>query len=193
MSLSTEDVSTETNEQAAAEAAEATAPAELTTQSAEAKTRAPEPVKKSCSPGLTTWMRRNQVSIAFTSYQSGRLYLLGSDATGKLSFHERIYQRAMGVAQLEIAARLIDIETPQEFFGKIHLHAPVLLLDERADAEGPGLQRGVERPVELHPHDAVDQQQGRAEEERQGEQELAGELPAQRLHAGERSPTGSST
>jgi uncharacterized protein (TIGR03032 family) len=42
-------------------------------------------------------MRRNQVSIAFTSYQSGRLYLLGSDPTGRLSFHERIYQRAMGI------------------------------------------------------------------------------------------------
>ena len=42
-------------------------------------------------------MRRNQVSIAFTSYQSGRLYLLGSDPNGRLSFHERIYQRAMGI------------------------------------------------------------------------------------------------
>jgi uncharacterized protein (TIGR03032 family) len=57
----------------------------------------PEPVKKSCSPGLTSWMARNRVSIAFTSYQSGRLYLLGSDQKGRLSFHERIYQRAMGI------------------------------------------------------------------------------------------------
>ena len=58
---------------------------------------APEPVKKTCSPGLTGWMRRNRVSVAFTSYQSGRLYLLGSDPKGRLSFHERIYQRAMGI------------------------------------------------------------------------------------------------
>ena len=42
-------------------------------------------------------MSRNRVSIAFTSYQSGRLYLLGSDQKGRLSFHERIYQRAMGI------------------------------------------------------------------------------------------------
>lgn len=61
------------------------------------KSRPPEPVRKSCSPRLTAWTRRNQVSIVFTSYQSGRRYLLGSDATGRLSFHERIYQRAMGV------------------------------------------------------------------------------------------------
>lgn len=56
-----------------------------------------EPVKKSCSPGITVWMNRNRVSLAFTSYQSGRLYLLGSDQKGRLSFHERIYQRAMGI------------------------------------------------------------------------------------------------
>jgi uncharacterized protein (TIGR03032 family) len=62
-----------------------------------AGTKQPEPVKKTCSPGLTAWMTRNRVSIAFTSYQSGRLYLLGSDPKGRLSFHERIYQRAMGI------------------------------------------------------------------------------------------------
>lgn len=56
-----------------------------------------EPVKKSCSPGLTGWMDRNRLSIAFTSYQSGRLYLIGSDQKHRLSFHERLYQRAMGV------------------------------------------------------------------------------------------------
>ena len=77
---------------AAATAATTDAPAEST----DGKTP-PEPVKKSCTPGLTTWMRRNRVSIAFTSYQSGRLYLLGADPKGRLSFHERIYQRAMGI------------------------------------------------------------------------------------------------
>lgn len=57
----------------------------------------PEPLKKTCSPGITKWMTKNRVSIAFTSYQSGRLYLLGSDPKGRLSFHERLYQRAMGI------------------------------------------------------------------------------------------------
>jgi uncharacterized protein (TIGR03032 family) len=84
-----------------AEAEAATAPAEEAPEKEEAgkpeARKPPEPVKKSCSPGLTAWMRRNQVSIAFTSYQSGRMYLLGSDPTGRLSFHERIYQRAMGI------------------------------------------------------------------------------------------------
>jgi len=76
------------------EAAAAAAPAPAENAPAP---KPPEPVKKSCSAGLTAWMRRQQLSIAFTSYQSGRLYLLGSDPKGRLSFHERIYQRAMGV------------------------------------------------------------------------------------------------
>ena len=73
---STDETTTESTEAAATEAAAAAAPAEPA-ENAEAK-KAPEPVRKSCSPGLTAWMRRNQVSIAFTSYQSGRLYLLGT-------------------------------------------------------------------------------------------------------------------
>jgi uncharacterized protein (TIGR03032 family) len=94
--MSNEESKTQNAAQAEADAAAAAAPAEAPAEGAEAR-KQPEPVKKSCSPGLTAWMRRNQVSIAFTSYQSGRLYLLGSDPTGRLSFHERIYQRAMGV------------------------------------------------------------------------------------------------
>jgi uncharacterized protein (TIGR03032 family) len=79
-----------------ADASPTAAPAEAAAGQA-ADSKQMEPVKKSCSAGLTTWMRRHQLSIAFTSYQSGRLYLLGSDPQGRLSFHERIYQRAMGV------------------------------------------------------------------------------------------------
>ena len=101
MNRSSDETNTQSAERAAAEVAVAAAPAEPTSEdtcgNTGAKRPPPEPVKKSCSPGLTAWMRRNQVSIAFTSYQSGRLYLLGSDPTGRLSFHERIYQRAMGV------------------------------------------------------------------------------------------------
>ena len=78
------ETTTSSGENAAAEAATeseiaaAAAPAEAPSENAPAQ-KAPEPVRKSCSQGLTAWMRRNQVSIAFTSYQSGRLYLLGSD------------------------------------------------------------------------------------------------------------------
>src|SRR5262245_3610234 len=102
MTMSNDEMKIESAELAAAEAeVEAAAgpaepPSESTAEKGVAK-KPPEPVKKTCSAGLTAWMKRMQVSIAFTSYQSGRLYLLGSDTSGRLSFHERIYQRAMGV------------------------------------------------------------------------------------------------
>ncbi|MBU1213179.1 MAG: TIGR03032 family protein [Alphaproteobacteria bacterium] len=50
-----------------------------------------------CSRGLPSWLRRNNVSLAFTSYQSGRLYLVGISEEDKLAFHERFFARAMGL------------------------------------------------------------------------------------------------
>ncbi|WP_246022939.1 TIGR03032 family protein [Cognatilysobacter terrigena] len=52
---------------------------------------------KSCSRGLAGWLAQNRMSLAISSYQSGRIYLVGSDAQGRVSFFERIFERAMGV------------------------------------------------------------------------------------------------
>src|SRR5690606_32460910 len=52
----------------------------------------------SCSRGLHSFMERNRLSFGFTSYQSGRLYLVGRMPRGRVSFHERHFVRAMGVA-----------------------------------------------------------------------------------------------
>ncbi|WP_297144530.1 TIGR03032 family protein [Thermomonas sp.] len=54
-------------------------------------------VEKSCSRGLAGWLGQHRLSLAITSYQSGRIYLVGSDQKGRLSFFERIFERAMGV------------------------------------------------------------------------------------------------
>jgi uncharacterized protein (TIGR03032 family) len=56
-----------------------------------------EPVNTLCSRGFPEWLLRNNVSLAFTSYQTGRLYLVGVNADGKMSFHERFLARAMGL------------------------------------------------------------------------------------------------
>ncbi|MCK9914359.1 TIGR03032 family protein [Microbacteriaceae bacterium K1510] len=56
-----------------------------------------QPVKISCTRGLAGWLLRNNVSIAFSSYQSGRLYLVGVDKQERISFHERFFARAMGL------------------------------------------------------------------------------------------------
>jgi uncharacterized protein (TIGR03032 family) len=56
-----------------------------------------QPVNILCSRGFPDWLLRNKLSIAFTSYQTGRLYLVGVNQEGKMSFHERFLARAMGL------------------------------------------------------------------------------------------------
>lgn len=59
---------------------------------------APErPIRISCTRGLAAWLLRHNASIAFSSYQSGRLYLVGVDPQERVSFHERHFARAMGL------------------------------------------------------------------------------------------------
>lgn len=55
------------------------------------------PVAIACTRGLAGWLVLHRVSLAFTSYQSGRLYLVGVDGQGRVSFHERYLARAMGL------------------------------------------------------------------------------------------------
>ena len=54
-------------------------------------------VEKSCSRGLAEWLAGNNTSIAISSYQTGRVYLVGSDKQGRVAFFERIFERAMGI------------------------------------------------------------------------------------------------
>jgi hypothetical protein len=49
------------------------------------------------SRGLADWLRANRVSLAFTSYQAGRLHLVGVDDAGGLAIYEVGTGRAMGL------------------------------------------------------------------------------------------------
>lgn len=51
----------------------------------------------SISPGFVTLMARLGVSVALTSYQSGKFYLLGNNPKGGLMINERLFQKAMGI------------------------------------------------------------------------------------------------
>src|ERR1700727_859928 len=46
---------------------------------------------------MAGWLHANQVSLAFTSYQTGRLYLVGVDEAQGLAIHEVGTGRAMGL------------------------------------------------------------------------------------------------
>ncbi len=55
------------------------------------------PAHITTSHGLARWLLVNNASLAFSSYQSGRLYLVGVDAQHRLAFHEIMTGVAMGL------------------------------------------------------------------------------------------------
>jgi uncharacterized protein (TIGR03032 family) len=51
----------------------------------------------STSRQLVAWMAEQNLSMAFTTYQIGKLFLLGRNAAGQLSVFERSFNRCMGL------------------------------------------------------------------------------------------------
>ena len=49
------------------------------------------------SRGFGDWLGRTRCSLAFTSYQTGQLFLVGRLSDQRVSFHQQNYLRAMGV------------------------------------------------------------------------------------------------
>ena len=47
--------------------------------------------------GLPDWLERHALGLAFTTYQTGKLFLLGRTPTGRLAVFERTFNRAMGL------------------------------------------------------------------------------------------------
>ncbi|WP_085444336.1 TIGR03032 family protein [Magnetofaba australis] len=55
------------------------------------------PLSVRASPGFAAWMAQQGVGLAFTTYQSGKLFLLGGSADGRLSVFERTFEHCMGL------------------------------------------------------------------------------------------------
>jgi uncharacterized protein (TIGR03032 family) len=53
--------------------------------------------QSAASRGFANWLHAQRCSLALTSYQTGKLVLVGRMPDGRLSFHQQSYQRAMGV------------------------------------------------------------------------------------------------
>ena len=58
---------------------------------------APAPVTYSMSAGFSAFLGANRISLAISSYQSGKFYLLGQNIDGGLMVHERFFCKAMGI------------------------------------------------------------------------------------------------
>ena len=66
---------------------------ENTTQIADA-----QPIfELSVSRQFNAWLVEQKLSLAFTTYQSGKLFLLGMKPDGRLSVFERTFNRWMGL------------------------------------------------------------------------------------------------
>src|SRR5512134_3012380 len=46
---------------------------------------------------FTAWLAEQRASLALSTYQSGKLFLLGLKTTGELSVFERTFNRCMGL------------------------------------------------------------------------------------------------
>jgi len=80
------------------------------------------------SRGFATWLQTQRCALAFTSYQTGKLFLIGRMPDGRVSFHQQTYQRAMGVhaqsQRLYLASlfqiwRLENVLAPDERANKV--------------------------------------------------------------------------
>ena len=49
------------------------------------------------SARLSAWLAEQRISLAFTTYQTGKLFLLGRHPDGRLAVNERTFNRAMGL------------------------------------------------------------------------------------------------
>jgi len=49
------------------------------------------------SRGFVDWLASQDVSLAFSTYQTGKLFLVGHNTDGQFSVYERNFQRAMGL------------------------------------------------------------------------------------------------
>ena len=87
------------NDKPGAYGAETVAPENRNTPTDAAQTAAAETgdIEISFSPGLASFLATHDISIGFTSYQTGRLYLIGHGPDEKLALHEAVYPQAMGV------------------------------------------------------------------------------------------------
>jgi uncharacterized protein (TIGR03032 family) len=81
-----------------AQASAEIAPAGLETKPADPQTTpAAGRVRYSMSPGLPGFLAGQSVSLAISSYQSGKFYLMGQNPAGGLNINERFFRKAMGL------------------------------------------------------------------------------------------------
>ena len=62
---------------------------------------------------FTGWMAEHRLSLAFTTYQAGKLFLLGLQPNGKLDIFNRTFERCMG---LHVSAQTLWLSSLYQFW-----------------------------------------------------------------------------
>ncbi|NOS87752.1 MAG: TIGR03032 family protein [Methylococcaceae bacterium] len=57
----------------------------------------PQAVTMAGSEGLWAWLNQQHISLAFSTYQTNRLFLVGCKADGHLAVNERLFDKPMGL------------------------------------------------------------------------------------------------
>ena len=107
------------------------------------------------SPGLTAWLARERTSLAFSTYQTGKLFLIGTDNDGRLSVFERTFNRAMGMVAV---GQSIWLSTKYQLWKFENVLAPGELHQERDRLYIP---RIAYTTGDIDLHDVVVEESGR--------------------------------
>jgi uncharacterized protein (TIGR03032 family) len=67
------------------------------------------------SRGFESWLHRSGGSIAFTTYQAGKLFLIGLRPDGRIAVFERTFSRCMGLA-VSTDARTLLLATQYQLY-----------------------------------------------------------------------------
>jgi uncharacterized protein (TIGR03032 family) len=54
-------------------------------------------IEVTSSPHFGSWLAQERISLAFSTYQTGKLFFLGRHPDGRLTVHERSFNRCMGL------------------------------------------------------------------------------------------------
>lgn len=117
------------------------------------------PLTLTCSPGLPRLLTALRISLAFTTYRAGKLFLVGTGEGGRLAVCERTFDRAMGLF-VEPGARAVWLAT------RMHVHRLADALRTDADRRRAGADRLFVPRVswttgELDVHDLLCEADGR--------------------------------
>ncbi|MEM8702884.1 MAG: TIGR03032 family protein [Pseudomonadota bacterium] len=85
-----------------------------------------------CSKGMVLWLLRNRCSLAFTSYRTGQLFLVGVTPKGALSFHQRDFKMAMGL-WTDAASQSLYLATHYQIWRLENILRPGELANEHHD------------------------------------------------------------